>query len=170
MVNATLQIEKFGKNGEKTGWTYVFVDAKIAHKLNPGVKRSYRVKGKIDAVSVSQLALIPMGEGDFIIPLNAELRRKLKKVKGEKVKLSIELDSSEFMLSSDFMECLKEEPESYEFFGSLTPGHQNYFSKWIDSAKTIETKSKRIAQAMEGLKLKMGYPEMIRYHKAKKTI
>ncbi len=150
--------------------TYVFVDAKMAHKLNPGVKRSYRVKGKIDAVSVSQLALIPMGEGDFIIPLNAELRRKLKKVKGEKVKLSFELDSSEFMLSSDFMECLKEEPKSHEFFGSLTHGHQNYFSKWIDSAKTIETKSKRIAQAMEGLKLKMGYPEMIRYHKAIKTI
>ncbi len=169
MVNATLQIEKFGKNGEKTGWTYVFIDAKLANKLNTGVRKSFRVKGKIDAVSVSQLALIPMGEGDFIIPLNAELRRKLKKVKGEKVKLSVEVDCDEFVLSSDFMECLKEEKESYKFFGTLTPGHQKYFSKWIDSAKTVETKSKRIAQALEGLKLKMGYPEMIRYFKAKKN-
>ena len=151
--------------GEKTGWTYVFIPFDMAEKLNPKVKRSYRVKGTIDAIEVNQLALIPMGNGDFIIPLKAELRKKIKKQKGEKVKLTLILDTSEFKISSDFLACLKEEKGAEKFFYSLTGSHQKYYSNWIESAKTIETKSKRIARAIEGFKLKMGYPEMLRYFK-----
>ena len=154
--------------GEKTGWTYVFIPFDVAEKLNKGVKKSYRVKGKIDAVAIKQLALIPMGNGDFIIPLKAELRKKLKKQKGEKVKLSIELDASEFKFNSDFLECLKEEKTAEKFFRSLPPSHQKYYSKWIEEAKTIDTKSKRIAQSIEGFKMKMGFPEMLRHFKAQK--
>jgi hypothetical protein len=168
MITLNTIIEKFNKMGEKTGWTYVFIPFDVAEKINPKVKKSYRVKGKIDAVPIKQMALIPMGNGDFIIPLKADLRKKIKKQKGEKVKLSLELDSSEFKLSSDFLECLKEEKDAEKFFKTLTPGHQKYFSRWIDEAKTIETKSKRIARSIEGFKMKMGFPEMLRYHKAQK--
>lgn len=168
MVTFTTIIEKFNEKGEKTGWTYVLIPFDIAEKLNKGVKKSYRVKGKIDSVPIKQLALIPMGGGDFIIPLKADLRKKIRKQKGDKVKLSVELDVSEFKINSDFMECLKDDRAAEKFFKTLTPGHQKYFSKWIEEAKTIETKSKRIAQAMEGFKMKMGFPEMIRHFKAQK--
>jgi hypothetical protein len=168
MVNINTVIEKFGKMGEKTGWTYVFIPFDVAEKLNKGVKKSYRVKGKIDAVAIKQLALIPMGDGDFIIPLKADLRKKLKKQKGEKVKLSIELDGSEFKFNSDFLECLKEEKTAEKFFRSLPPSHQKYYSKWIEEAKTIDTKSKRIAHSIEGFKMKMGFSEMLHYFKAQK--
>lgn len=168
MVNLTTIIEKFNKQGEKTGWTYVFIPFDIAEKINPKVKKSYRVKGKIDSTPIKQMALIPMGNGDFIIPLKADLRKKIKKQKGEKIKLSIELDNSEFKVSSDLLECLKEDKSAEKFFKAITPGHQNYYSKWIDEAKTIETKSKRIAQALEGFKMKMGFPEMLRHFKAQK--
>ncbi|WP_262919566.1 YdeI/OmpD-associated family protein [Niabella hibiscisoli] len=49
----------------------------------------------------------------------------------------------------------------------MAPSHQNYFSKWIDDAKTDATKTKRIAQALFGLNNKMDYGQMIRYHKGK---
>lgn len=168
MVNFNAIIEKFNKQGEKTGWTYIYIPFDIAKKLNKGIKRSYRVKGKIDSTPIKQLALIPMGGGDFIIPLKADLRKKIKKQKGEKIKLALELDTSEFKLNSDLLDCLKEDKASEKFFKTLTPGHQKYFSKWIEEAKTIETKSKRIAQALEGFKMKMGFPEMLRHFKAQK--
>ena len=65
-------------------------------------------------------------------------------------------------LNADFIDCLNDEPKAISFFNSLAKGHQNYFSKLIDSAKTVETKSKRIAMAVNALAKKMGYPEMIR--------
>lgn len=160
-------IEKFGAMGEKTGWTYILIDTKIAGKINPGVKKSYRVKGKLDSVQISQVAIIPMGEGDFILPLNADLRKKLKKQKGEQISAELEKDNSEFVFNTDFIFCLSEDKKAHAFFKTLTPSHQRYFSKWIETAKTPETKAKRIAKALEGLSNKMGYPEMIRHFKNK---
>ncbi len=63
------------------------------------------------------------------------------------------------------MACLEDDPNALDFFSQLTKGHQVYFSNWIESAKTVETKTKRITQAVTGLSMGMGYPEMIRYFK-----
>lgn len=167
MVELELEMQKYGKMGEKTGWTFVEIDQLLAQQLNPDTKTSFRVKGQIDNVKIKQLALIPIGEGNFILPMKADLRRKLKKEHGCKVKVKLELDTSEFELSKDFAACLDDEPKAREFFETLTKGHQRYFSNWIESAKTIETKTKRITQAIFGLSNQMGYPEMIRHFKKK---
>jgi hypothetical protein len=45
--------------------------------------------------------------------------------------------------------------------------HQVYFSKWIESAKTNATKTKRIVMALTAFSKKQGYPEMIRENKNK---
>ncbi len=108
-----------------------------------------------------------MGEGDFIMAINAQMRRGLKK-KGEKITVQLEVDKEELKISSDFLECLKNDKAANAFFDTLPKSHQNYYSKWIDSAKTDATKAKRIAQSVNVLKLKKGYPEMIRYYKSKK--
>jgi hypothetical protein len=63
MISFSTTILKFDKQGEKTGWTYILVPAAMAEKINPGVKKSYRVKGKLDNFKVDKLALIPMGGG-----------------------------------------------------------------------------------------------------------
>ena len=84
------------------------------------------------------------------------------------VQVQLTEDTSEFVFSKDFMDCLADEQGALEFFNSLPGSHQRYFSKWIDSAKTEETKAKRIAQALNGLAKKQGYPEMLRELKAAK--
>jgi hypothetical protein len=160
-------IEKYGKNGEKTGWTYIAVPQWISEALKSESKKSFRVKGSIDVVRVSQLALIPIGGGEYILTLNLPLRKKLKKGVGEKVVCKLELDSSEKKLDEDFIICLKEEIKAWSFFKSLTKSHQNYFSSWISSAKSYSTKAKRIAQSIEGLGMEMNYGEMIRYFKGR---
>jgi uncharacterized protein YdeI (YjbR/CyaY-like superfamily) len=63
--------------------------------------------------------------------------------------------------------CLKDEPKAKDFFGTLSSGHQRYFSNWIESTKTTETKTKRINQAVYGLSHEMDYVAIIRHFKAK---
>ena len=58
----------------------------------------------------------------------------------------MKVDTFEKPLSVDFMECLSDEPKALEKFNSLPKGHQRYFSKWIEDAKTDPTKTKRITQ------------------------
>ena len=168
MVRYTTVIRKFGSMGEKTGWTYIEISAEQAEMLNAGVRTSYRVKGKLDDYRINQIAILPMGNGDFIMPLNAAIRKEIDKKEGAMLKVQLTEDKSEFIFNSDFMECLADEPAASAFFQSLAGSHQRYFSKWIDSAKTEPTRTKRIALAVNALAKKWGYPEMIRASQEKK--
>ena len=165
MQSFTTIIKKFSDKGEKTGWTYIDIPLAVSLKLNPGVKKSFRVKGKLDEFKIEAVSLIPMGEGNFIIPLNASMRKGIVKKQGGTLKVSLELDKSERLLSADFVSCLEDEPKAFNFFKSLTKSHQHYFSSWIESAKTDSTKIKRISQSVIALSQGLGYPEMLRLQK-----
>src|SRR5215207_5319541 len=112
MISFIASIAKFSKQGEKTGWTYIVVPDKVAKKLNPGVKRSYRVKGKLDDHKIEKTALIPMGAGDFILPVNAAIRKATGKRFGATIKLQLELDESPILPPAELLECLQDEPEA----------------------------------------------------------
>lgn len=165
MIEFKALIERFGKKGEKTGWTYVEVSQEQAEELLPGNKKSFRVKGKLDQYSFEWLALIPMGEGCFILPLNAEIRKAIQKGQGDLLHISMEPDGKEKPLSPEFLVCLEDDPAAKSFFETLPKGHQRYFSNWIESAKTEPTKAGRITQAVIALGMGLGYPEMIRMNK-----
>lgn len=158
-------ILKYAKKGEKTGWSYIEIPGFVAQKIYPGNKKSFRVKGKIDTVTIEKTALLPIGDGNFILPINASLRKKTGKSQGAMLNVSLEIDNTSLEIDTDFMECLADEKEGKKFFSSLPKSHQNYFSKWIQSAKTETTKAKRIAQAIGALSKKQGFPEMIRANK-----
>lgn len=162
MVQFSTTILRFQDQGEKTGWTYIEVPAKIAQQLKPGNKKSFRVKGKLDNYAIKGVALMPMGEGDFIMPLNAAIRKGIGKHKGDKLRVQLEVDNKLPELSADLLECLSDEPAAQEYFDSLPYSHRLYFSRWIESAKTAPTKSKRIAQAVTALSRKWGFGEMLR--------
>ncbi len=168
MVQFTVTIHKFEKMGEKTGWTYIEVPADIAQQLKPGNKKEFKVKGKLDSYPFKRVSLLPLGSGIFIMPLNAAIRKEIDKKEGAMLKVQLTEDKSEFIFNSDFMECLADEPAASAFFQSLAGSHQRYFSKWIDSAKTEPTRTKRIALAVNALAKKWGYPEMIRASQEKK--
>ncbi|MGQ0739483.1 MAG: DUF1905 domain-containing protein [Bacteroidota bacterium] len=168
-VQFTTTILRFGSQGEKTGWTYIGIPADIAKQLKPGNKREFKVKGKLDAHAISRQSVMPMGGGSFIMPLNAALRKAIGKRHGAMLKVLLEEDRSEFIFNKDFMDCLDDDPPAKKFFHSLTGSHQRYFSKWIDSAKTEPTKTKRIAMEVNALAKKWGYSEMLRASQGKIT-
>ena len=162
MISFTTTILKFGRQGEKTGWTYILIPAELAGQLNPGYKKSFRVKGKLDKYPIKGVALLPMGDGDFIMALNATMRKGIKKQKGAELHVQLQVDTEELKPSPELMECLADEPEALAKFRSLPKGHQTYFSKWIESAKTEPTRAKRIAYAIRFLSMGSSFSEMLR--------
>jgi hypothetical protein len=163
-------IQKFKSMGEKTGWTYVLIPAAVSEKINPGCKKTYRVKGKFDEYAFDGISLLPMGDGDFIIPLKTDIRKAIGKRVGDALRVQLALQPKAYEIAADFLECLEEEPQALDFFQTLTGSHRNYFSKWIESAKTETTRTKRIALALNALVRHMGYSEMIREETAKNKL
>ena len=162
MVQFTAVIEQAGEMGEKTGWSYVIVPPDIIAQLKPGFKKSFRVKGKLDAHSITQQALLPIGKGVFMMPLNASLRKAIHKNKGAMLRLSLEEDKKPLKVSAELLECLTDSPKAENKFRALPQSHQMYYSKWIESAKTIQTKAKRIGMTITAMEKNLTYGEMLR--------
>lgn len=170
MVQFNAVIKKFAKQGEKTGWSYIEIPEEIARRIKPDYKKSYRVKGSLDNYKIERTSLIPMGGGSFIIPINATIRKALGKRQGATIKASLAEDARTVQINKSFLICLGDEPDALEFFNSLPGSHRNYFSKWIESAKTEETKANRIVRAVTALSRKLGYAGMLRMGKEEKFL
>lgn len=162
MVAFTTTIQQFKEYGDKTGWTYVIVPAELAQKLISGNKKTFRCKGFLDDYKFEGIALMPIGGGDFMMPLNAAVRKGIRKSKGATLHVKLEVDTKPITPPADFIECLNDDPPAYEYFYSLTKGNQNYFTNWIKSAKTDQTKTKRIAQSINALSRRQNFGEMLR--------
>ena len=70
MIEFKARLEKFGAYKDKTGWTYITIPAAKASLLAQQ-KTSFRIKGTIDQHAIKQVAILPAGEGDFILAVNA---------------------------------------------------------------------------------------------------
>lgn len=162
MVQFTVTIHKFEKQGEKSGWTYIEIPADIAQQLKPGNKKSFRVKGMLDNYKIAGVSLLPMGGGSFIMAINGIMRKRTGKKQGAILNVELEEDKKLYQLNKEFMECLADEPQALANFKAMPKSFQNYYSKWIESAKTEPTKTKRIAAAVSSLARGMNFPEMIR--------
>lgn len=102
-----------------------------------------------------------MRNGNFMLPINAAMRKGTGKKAGDKLKVSIELDERKLSLSKDLLACLKDDPEAMTFFKSLSRSNQQYFSKWVDDAKTAPTKARRITISLIAFSRKMNYTDML---------
>ncbi|WP_230383822.1 YdeI/OmpD-associated family protein [Pedobacter endophyticus] len=149
--------------GEKTGWSYVFIPAALADAIKPGCKTSFRVKGKIDEVTIDGMATIPMGEGDFIIALKAQLRKKLKKEAGAKVEVWLEEDKGfKLEIPDDLALCFADDEKLMSQFLKQPKSHQNYFIRWINEAKTEATRTKRLVMTVNAMEKQLDFGAMIK--------
>ncbi|WP_369804278.1 YdeI/OmpD-associated family protein [Chitinophaga sp. MD30] len=139
------------------------IPAEIAQQLNPGNRRAFRASGHIDRHPVHCITLLPLGNGDFMIPLNNAIRKGTgRKSLGATLQLSLTLDAEPVAVySAELMQCLDDEPEALRFFESLSWSNRNFFGKWIEEAKTAPTKANRIAQTIEALSRKQNFNQMV---------
>jgi uncharacterized protein YdeI (YjbR/CyaY-like superfamily) len=111
-----------------------------------------------------------MGDGNFILAVNAEIRKSVKKIHGAMVEVQIEEDLEEFIPDRELIACLKDEPVAYNYFKNLPPSHQNWFSNWIKSAKTETTISKRISVIVKACSQKMSFSDIMKTYKEDKKL
>ena len=163
MIEFNTIILQFAEQGEKTGWTYIAIPADIAKQMKPGNKRSFRVRGTLDEFAVKGMALMPSGDGNFIMALKAEVRKGIRKSKGAMLKVKLEEDTAyKVEVPPDLADCFDFEPEAFEFFNTLAKSHRDYFLKWIEAAKTNETRAKRIINTVNAMLRRWPYNVMIR--------
>src|SRR5471030_190679 len=152
MIEFNTIILQFAEQGEKTGWSYIEIPADIAQQMKPGNKKSFRVRGMLDAFPVQGMALMPMGEGNFIMALKAEVRKGIRKNAGAMLQVKLEEDKDfKIEIPDDLQECFDFEPDAVDFFYTLPKSHREYFIKWINEAKTSETRNKRIVNTVNAM-------------------
>src|SRR5476651_602462 len=152
MVEFNTIILKFADQGEKTGWSYIDIPFDIAEQLLPGNKKSFRVRGMLDALPVNGLALMPMGDGNFIMALKADIRKGIRKGEGAMLKVCLEHDTDyKVDIPADLQECFDDDPEAFQFYNSLAKSHREYFVKWINQAKTEPTRVKRVISTVNAM-------------------
>ena len=168
MVKFTTTIKRDDRSKDKTGWSYIIIPITHAKTLSAGSRLGFRVKGSIDNYALNKTSVLPMGNGTFMLPVNGTMRKAIGKEKGEKVTLVLEADKRKIELSRDLLTSLADEPAALEHFNTLPMSHRQYFSKWIESAKTTITKTKRIVSAVIALSQRKGFGEMIREERLQK--
>jgi hypothetical protein len=162
MIRFTTKILQFADMGEKTGWTYIRIPAALAQRLLPDNKKSFRVKGRLDDHSIQKVALIPMGEGDFIMALNAGVRKAIRKQQGASLRVELEVDKAVIQPPKALLDCLADEPAALAYFKGLPQSHRNYFGNWIRAAKTEGTRTRRIACVVTAMVRHLNFAEMLR--------
>jgi hypothetical protein len=155
-------ILKFDSKGEKTGWTYVDVPPDLILKLKLKNKKEFRIKGFADDVKFERMACYPIGEGNFIIVLNGEMRKKLGKKEGAIVSIKFEKDDAETLQSQELIDCLNEDKIALKQFNSLLLSQRNYFHRYVYTAKGQTTKAGRIVNIINAMYKKQDFGEMIR--------
>jgi Domain of unknown function (DUF1905)/Bacteriocin-protection, YdeI or OmpD-Associated len=144
-------IERFAEMGEKTNWYYVIIPEDVLQVLQATKIKSLRVKGLLDAVPIHLIALWPIGEAHYILPLNATIRKQLHKDVEDSIHLQIEIDNDEIGIAPELHDCLQDEPLAMQRFYAMNKSWQNNFSRMVNDAKTPTTKAKRIAKFLEAL-------------------
>lgn len=136
-------LEKFQSNG---GWTYA-----VIHEVKPDKSRPFgmvKVKGTIDHYAFQGMNLQPMGQGRLMLPVNATIRRKIKKEAGDTVRIILFKDDVPPQLPEELLLGLQDIPGAMECFRELKEMDQNIFINYITTAKKEETRIRRIAEVI----------------------
>ena len=115
----------------------------IADSLGKG--KYILVKGHAEGLYF-RTTLVPRGEGKYRLFIHSSVWRTLEIDAGDTITVYIEKDteSREIPLPPDIADAFPEGSIQHTALISLTTTHRSGFIKWIEEAKTPETREKRI--------------------------
>jgi len=95
--------------------------------------------------------------------LKAEVRKGIHKNAGAMLQVKLEEDKDyKIEIPDDLQECFDFEPDAVDFFYTLPKSHREYFIKWINEARTAETRNKRIVNTVNAMLRKWPFNVMLR--------
>ena len=130
--------------------TGIEVPAAVVTKLGSSKKPAVRVtiKGYTYRSTVASMG------GRFMLPISAEVREAASVAAKDKVDVDVELDTAprEVTVPPDFAHALNRDVAARRFFEGLAFSNKQRIVIAIASAKTPETRERRIAKAVTSLR------------------
>lgn len=110
-----------------------------------------RVKVKAWFDNVLYRGSIVRMDGKYVIGITKALRAQIGKGAGSSVKVVVEKDDEErtAVLPADLQAVLEKNPVAKEQFFKLSYTHQKEYTTWVETAKREETRTTRLAKALE---------------------
>jgi bacteriocin resistance YdeI/OmpD-like protein/uncharacterized protein DUF1905 len=144
---------KFTAMIENAGGGGAFVRVPFDVEEEFGSKRP-RVRAWIDGV-VYRGTLVRMGSDYHILGVLKEIRAQIGKDVGDEVEVVVERDTERrtVEIPPDLLTALKKDREAKSAFEKMAYSHQREYARHIMEAKKPETRARRIAQAVEMLKM-----------------
>lgn len=139
----------------KGGWTYADLP-----KVMPDSGAPFgwvKVRGTIDGIAINKYHLMPYGSGKLFLPVNAGIRKRIKKEAGDYVHVVLYPDPEPVGIPEEMLLCLQDEPEAFRFFNSLEENEKHNYVKWIYAAKSEQVKVLRLASASRKLSQGLKY-------------
>jgi bacteriocin resistance YdeI/OmpD-like protein/uncharacterized protein DUF1905 len=92
--------------------------------------------------------------GEFLLGLNRAVREEAGVEAGDTVEVKLELDTAprEVDVPEALADALAEDSGARAAFDRLAYTHRKEYARWIDEAKRDETRTRRVAQALEMLR------------------
>ena len=136
---------------QNAGGGGAFVEVPFDVEKAFGAKKP-KVKAMIEGVSYRGL-LVRMGGPNHILIILKSIREQISRTFGDEVKVSVELDVEERMVTvpAELKRAFRENPEARAVFEYLSYTHQKEYVTWIEEAKRVETRGRRVAKTLEML-------------------
>lgn len=132
------------------GGAFVEVPFDVEEKF--GSKRP-KVKATFEGVPYRGI-LTRMGTEQHLLIILKEIREKIGKTFGDKVKITVEPDIEPRVIEipAELKKLFRNEKGAKAFFDKLSYTHQREYVIWINEAKREETRQSRILKTIEMLK------------------
>jgi hypothetical protein len=126
------------------------VPPEVIAELGAGKKPAVRVT----LGSYSYRSTVASRSGRYLIGVNAQVREEAGVAAGDEVDVELELDTAprELELHPEFAQALDAEPDARRFFDGLSYSQRRWFAEPIGTAKTPETRERRIEKAVARLR------------------
>jgi hypothetical protein len=152
LVNNTYKIQK---QLHKGGWHYVVItEIPMTERSKSGL---VRISGTVDGFEVKQFNLLPMKDGNMMLPLKTPLRKAIRKAEGDSVQVILYADDTSVFVPDDILMSLLDYPKAYDFFMTLSESNKKHYIDWIEESKKMETKVNRIVKAIDQLEKKIKF-------------
>ena len=116
-------------------------------------KKRVKIKASIDG-AIYRGSLVRMGSPHHILLIRKDIRKKIGKEAGDVVHIILEEDTSPriVVIPDDFKRAMTTHPDVLAFYNNLSYTHQKEYVQWIEGAKRVSTRERRIAKAIEIMK------------------
>jgi Bacteriocin-protection, YdeI or OmpD-Associated/Domain of unknown function (DUF1905) len=135
------------KSTDGGGGAYVIVPFDVEQTFG---KKRVPIKATIDGVAYRG-SLVRMGGPCHLLLILKEIRQQIGKGAGDEVDVILTEDTEPRVVQvpADLQKALRSAPEAKKFFTKLSYTHRREYVRWIEEANRRETRTKRIAQAVE---------------------